>query len=693
MAILNSIRKRGIFLIIIIAMALFAFVLTDVINKGGGSGPANQNVIATVNGMEINKVEFNSLVDAAQRTRYRGATTSQVRNIVWEEQVRAAIIKGKLESLGVTAEANFTKYALSQALAQDPTFFNEAGVFDYAKVEEYVRFQKQDKVTYANWLARENDIVERALQIAYLNLINGSSAPSAADGRWAYHMENDKVDIQYVQIPYSTIPDDQAVVTDAEIEAYMRDHQDRFTVPPRVDIQYVLFAGNASASDELAITDEVNALVNDEVNGLRTTDNLEAFLAANSGLPYNNSFLQREQVPATLVDSIWGLEEGEIYGPYKESDFIMATRLVERRTLPDTVSARHILIPIGQNPTDQKFRDEAQAKVTADSLLTILKTDTSKFEEFVTSFSSDSGSIDNGGLYEDFAYNRMVPEFRDFSFENEVGSIGIAQTQFGFHIIEVMDQKGETEVVKLATLSKELKASQQTINDLFAQATTFETNLVGRDFAEVAQENTYGVRPVNSIEKLDENIAGLESQRPIVNWAFQSDTSIGDIKRFDVGDGFAVVQLVRRNEKEALMSNAEGSAVVTPLLRNKKKAELIRQKISGTTLEEIAQNQSQTIQAAQAINMLSPTIAGAATEPRVVGAAFGLKPGEVSKPIDGRNGVYVVRTTAINKAPALEDYSAFVIRAAQAAGNQAGVAAYNALKEAADIEDNRSDFY
>lgn len=693
MAILNSIRKRGIFLIIIIAMALFAFVLTDVINNGGFSAGQNQNVIATVNGKDIDRVEFNNQVEA-QTARYGGqATQSQIRNIVWEQEVRKAIIQGQLESLGFTAESNFTKKALTDALQNDPTFFNDAGVFDYAKLEEFVSFQKENDAAYAQWLITENSIVSQALEQAYFNMIQGSANPSAADGELEYRMENDKADIQYVQVPYSTVSDEETPVTDAEIEAYMRDHLDRFTVDPRVDIQYILFAGNASASDELALNDEMNNIINDTINGLANSTDLPNLVASKSDIPYDDRYLFRNQVPATIVDSIFARAEGDVYGPYKERGFIMATRIAERRMLPDSVKARHILIPIGTNPTDNITRNEEQAKVTADSLLTALQADKSKFTDFVTSFSSDTGSIENGGEYDYYPYNRMVPAFRDFTFEEPTGSLGVVKSDFGFHIIEVLDQKNPQEVVKLATIAKELRPSQQTISDLFTEATTFEMNAGKGDFATVAQEGTYGLRPVNAIGELDDNIPGMGSNRTVVTWAFNEETSIGDIKRFEVGEGFAVVQLVRRNLEEALMSNAEGSAIVTPILRNKKKAEIIRQKLSGTTLEEIAQSQSQTIQSAAAVNMKSPTIAGAATEPMVVGAAFGLKPGEVSKPIEGRNGVYVVRLTAINKAPDLEDYSAFVERARQTQGTGATLSAYNALKKAADIEDNRAVFY
>lgn len=680
-------------MIVIIALALFSFVLTDVIKNGGFGTSQNQNTIATVNGTDIDRVTFNNLVDQQTARIGSGASESQIRNFIWEQEVRKAIIQDQLESLGYTAESNFTKNALTNALQTDPTFFNDAGVFDYAKLEEYVAFQQENQLAYAQWLSTENQIVSSALEQTYFNMVQGSVSPTLIDGEWEYRLENDKVDIQYIQIPYSSIEDDQATVTDAEIEAYMRDHLDQFTIEPRVDIQYVLFPGEPSASDELATTQAIEKLIDDPINSLATASDTEAFVNANSDIPFNDRFLFRAQVPESIVDSIFAREEGGVYGPYREQGYMMATKIEARSTLPDSVKARHILIPIGSNPTDNITRDEAEAKVTADSLLTIIKGDNSKFEDFVTAFSSDTGSIANGGLYDWYSYNRMVPEFRDFTFENAEGDIDVVKSQFGFHIIEILGQKNPQEVVKLATVAKELRPSEQTLRDLFTETTTFQMNAGKSDFSEVAKEGTYGVRPVNAIGELDDNIPGLGSVRTIVSWAFEDGTSIGDVNRFDIGNGFAVVQLVRRNLEKALMSNAEGSAIVTPILRNQKKAKIIRDQLTGTTLEEMAQGQSLVVQSAQSLNRKSPTIAGAGTEPMVVGTAFGLKPAEVSKPIDGKNGVYVVRTTAINLAPDLQDYSAFAEQVRQRIGNQASLQAYSALKKAAEIEDNRKVFY
>ncbi len=674
-------------------MALFAFVLSGIIDNGGLKASQPQNTIATVNGTDIDRVAFNREVEIQGARIGAGASQSQIRNFVWEQQVRKAILGSELESLGITAEGNFTRKALTNALRNDPTFFNEAGLFDYAKLEEYVNFQRESPAAYANWLATENQIVSQALETTYFNLVQGGIGSSLADGELEYRLENDKVDIQFVQVPYSSIPDDQATVSEAEIEAYMRAHEEEFTVDPQVDIQYVLFPGTASAADELALTDELNKLINDDINGLGSSSDVPAFVNSNSELPFNPNFAFKKDLPAVVADTLFALETGSIYGPYRDGSFLKATRIMERATMPDSAKARHILIPIGTNPTDNVTRDEAQAKATADSLVSILKADKSRFEEFVTTYTSDTNSIPNGGLYDWFTYNAMVPEFRDFSFESEVGDLDVVKSQFGFHIIEVLGQTDPKPVVKLATLAKEVKPSEKTLSDLFTETTMFQMNAAKGEFSEVAKEATYGVRPVNGIGQLDDNIPGIGSDRSIVNWAFNQENAIGDVNRFDVANGFVVVQLTRRNTEKALMSIAEASATVTPILRNEKKAAIIRGKLTGSTPEEIAQNQSVTVSTANALTMKAPTLAGAGTEPKVVGTAFGLKAGQVSKPIDGINGVYVVRVVAINAAPVLTDYSAFAEQARQRNQGQITQSVYGALKKAADIEDNRAVFY
>ena len=125
------------------------------------------------------------------------------------------------------------------------------------------------------------------------------------------------------------------------------------------------------------------------------------------------------------------------------------------------------------------------------------------------------------------------------------------------------------------------------MNDVFSNASKFELALKDGDFSELAKAQNLEVKPVNNIGKMESNIPGIGANRPIVNWAFEEDTKVGDIKRFSVPEGYVIAQLTRKNEK-GLMSVAQATATVKPILLNEKKAQKIRESISGNTIEEIA---------------------------------------------------------------------------------------------------------
>lgn len=425
----------------------------------------------------------------------------------------------------------------------------------------------------------------------------------------------------------------------------------------------------------------------------KTTDDAEYFVNDKSDNSYVDRWYFKSDLPPTLTDTILNVAEGDVFGPYKVDFTYNITKVIGTKQLPDSVKARHILIPIGLNRTDSITRTKEQAKVTADSIMSIIKSNKSRFESFVTDFSSDAGSIQNGGRYDWFPYNKMVAPFRDFSFEEPVGSIGVVETQFGYHIIEVEGQKNVQKLVKLATVTQEIEPSEKTLSDVFSKAAKFEEAARVGDYTAVALESALTPKPVNKIGNLDANIPGIGNDRSIINWAFEEDTKVGDVKRLNVNDTYVIARLTRKNEKKGLMSVSEASGVVTPILRREKKAKKIRETISGTTLQEIATSQNVTVKSATALNRAAPTIADAGTEPEVVGAAFGKKVGEMTKLIDGVTGVFMVQVLAINNAPDLENYSNYVTQLKTSASGAINNGVFEALKKAADIEDNRADFY
>jgi len=283
----------------------------------------------------------------------------------------------------------------------------------------------------------------------------------------------------------------------------------------------------------------------------------------------------------------------------------------------------------------------------------------------------------------------MVPEFRDFTFEGKKGDLGVVKTVFGFHIIEVEGQKGESQLYKVATVARKIEASEATSDKVFRDASNFEVNLADKTFADVAKEANYDVKPVKTVKELDESIPGLGAQRAIVRWSFEENTKVGDVKRYTVPGGYAVVQVTAKREA-GLMPVEEASVTVLPKLRAEKKAKIIMDGVSASSLEDFAAAKSQQVKTASAINMKNPTIGGAGREPLVVGYAFGLKDGESSGLIKGEKGVYMVKRTGFTPAVELPNYQSFANQVGTQKLGAVQSKLYTALKDAAEIEDNRA---
>ena len=590
--------------------------------------------------------------------------------------------------------------------------------FDENKLNEFIANLKataptptvlggQIQINYDDWVDNEKSIAVGAQEQSYYNMIKAGITSTIGEAKVDYVLENEAVDVKFVQVPFSSISDSIVKVSKSEIEDYINANQKKFEVDASRDINFVEFKEVASIEDEEAIKNSVIALLNNKVEyndvsklndtiiGLRETKDVENFINTYSDVKYNDNFVSKNTLPATVQDSIFKLGVGQYYGPYKDNGMFKISKVVAEKTIPDSVKVRHILIPFvgAQSAQPDVTQTEAEAKKTADSVLAVVKANKSKFPELVTALSSDLGSVEKGGEYDFHPYNTMVPEFNDFEFEGKTGDLGVVKTAFGFHIIEILGQKEKNRVLKIATLGQKIEPSEKTIDDVFNATSKFEIAIQDKDFQEVATKNSYEVKPVNGIKELDENIPGLGSQRSIVRWAFEDGTKVGDYKRFSIPNGgFVVVQLSASNKK-GLMSVEAASVTAIPEIRKEKKAKMIREKIAGKSMDAIASSQNVTVQNASAVNMKNPTLSGAGNEPLVVGNAFGLKVGQKSKLIDGNNGVYMIEVTNKTEAPKLDNYQAVANRLTAARVGAAQVKVYNALKEAAEIEDNRAKFY
>lgn len=714
MAVLNKIRQRSLFLILIIALALFSFVLADLFQNSDALMAKSQNVVATINGKDITREDFLQKVEIAQQRAGASATNTQVMNSVWEQEVRQAVMETQYDALGITIEKDQMRDLLKTAMATNPEFVNEAGLFDEDKLNEFIANLKElspqpgfiggQPLTFNDWVNYERQLASNALSQNYFNLVKAGLTGTLAEGALEHKLQGDKVDIKFVQIPYASIADSTVSVSKSDITAYINKNKKQFKVDASRDIRYVEFKEAATVEDENAIKEALNALLNDReeyneglkttetIAGFKTTKDHEDFVNANSDIKFDDRFVFKSDLPSSISDNIFNLNVGEVYGPYKDNGFFKISKLVAVKQIPDSAKVRHILIPFkgSQSATPDVVQTEAEAKATADSLLSVLKTNKSKFGDFVKTFSSDQGSVENGGRYDWHPYNTMVPEFNDFEFEGKVGDLGIVKTVFGFHIIEIEGQSDTKKAVQVATIARKIEPSEATVSKVFRDASNFEINAASGDFQDLANENNYTVRPVNGIKVLDENIPGIGNQRPIVRWAFEEESRVGDVKRFTTSTGYVAVQLVAKY-KAGLQSVEEASAIAIPAIRKEKKAKLIRDRVSATNLEDLAAAENTTVRTAMAVTMTSPVLSGAGREPIIVGAAFGLKEGETSSLIDGANGVYMLQVTKYTPAVELDNYQSY---ANQVEARKVAVVTsklYSALKEAADIEDNRAE--
>nr|AOE07671.1 peptidylprolyl isomerase [uncultured bacterium] len=713
MAILNKIRSKSIFLIIIIALALFAFIFSSILDSGGFNAD-KQNRVASINGVNLDREDFATKVEAQTRRAGANSSTTRAVNAVWEQEVNRVLLEEQYEELGIQVGKDRTQELLKQALQNDVRFQDADGFFSEAKMQEFIATLKdsQNPGDYQSWLVFEESLRNQEKQEIYYNLVRAGVGATLKDGEVAYKLDNNTVDIQYVQMLYTSVPDEEAPVSKDEIQEYVNDHKDEFQTEETRSIRFVKFVEEASLEDENALKAELSKLRNEYTArngatgvietfaGFDKTEEIEVFLIDNSDVPFVDRWFFKKDLPSTNADTLFALGKGGVYGPYKDGRYMNLSRVVDVRKMPDSVKTSHILIdfqgavtntargPIPSSAT----RSKEDAKKLADSLLSVLKRNKNKFEDLAKEFSTDKSNSDNGGDLDYQNPNLFAAGYRDFIVDNNEGTIGIAETNFGYHVINIVDQKNVQDVIKVATVVKEILPSDKTISNIYNTTQKFELAAAEGDFQTVATENGYAVRPVQRIRAMDETLPGEGAQRTVVQWAFEEDTNVGDIKRFATNDGYIVAQVTRRTP--AGTERVEDvSLQVTPIIRNMKKAEIIKNKISGSTLSEIAQSQGTTVKTAGAVSMNAPTIAGAGNEPKVVGAAFGLKEGEVSSPIEGSRGVYVIEVVKVSEAPGLENYAAFAGQQAQKSRAAVSTKVLNALKEAADIEDNRATFY
>ena len=704
MAVLGQIRQRSVFLILVIGMALFAFVISGVFD-GNSANSSPSDPIAVVNDEEIELIFFRQLVENTQRN--FNLTTMEAVNRVWDQLIRATIFRQEFERLGIDAGKEQIEMILmqDQRIVQDPRFLNESGFFDFGIFTDYInQLSIENPQAYDNWKIQEENIVGLAKENIYYDLIKSSTGFTELEGKIAYHSQNDKVNIKFVRLPYEEVPDSLFKVSEAEIKSHINKNKENYVTEMSRSVRYVIFPEIASEVDKNKIRADLEKLkfqrieyndvskLTDTIEGLSTTDNIADFIEQYSETPFDSIYKTKGVLANEYADILFGLNPGDIFGPYKDGNELKISRFLDRKK-GGSIKASHILVAFEgaarANPDIKRTSEEA--KKLAQELFRKARRNPNDFAQLATE-NSDGPSKAMGGDLGFFQEGMMTAKFFDFCNRSRVGRIGLVETEFGFHIIKVTDKE---DVVLIADVSKEIIPSEETSNDVFQKTTQFEMESIKtKQLDSVAKKYDYYVKIVQKVNLLDENLPELPSQRNLVQWLFNDETELDDIKRFSMtSGGYVVAQMTGITPEGSINIESVKSNVVQDIIRERKAAHLLKLHTDQNSLDALSAATEKEIETASAVTQENTVLAGAGIEPYVIGTAFAMELNQPSTLIEGNNGVYMIEVTSKEIAEELESYKAY----ANALQNEENIrinnTIYEALLSSAEIEDNRHLYY
>jgi peptidyl-prolyl cis-trans isomerase D len=702
MSIIQTIRDKAAWLVFgIIALSLLGFLLMDAFVGRSGRGllGGDQTTLGTVNGHKIDYVEYQKklkLVEdqyTSQGYPMNDMMRQNVQEQVWGQFIDENLLGDEAKKLGLEVtpkELDDILFGANPPQDLRQQFTNEKGEFDVNAAKSALANLRKAKDNPA----KENFenvylpmLMENRLKEKYTSLLGNT----VYYPKWMLEKQNADFSqvaaISYVNTPYTSINDSSIKVSDADINDYVSKHKEEYKQEASRSVAYVLFNAAPTAADSAVLAQQLNAFKSEFL----TATDIPAFLVRKgSAITFFDGYVLKSKMQMANADTLRSLADGAVYGPYLDGGNYALAKMLGKRNLPDSVKCRHILISTQQGLAD------STAKVRIDSIQNAIKGGAS-FAELCTKYSDDPGSKEKGGEY-DFSsqqFGNLAKEFAETIFYSTTGEKKVVKTNFGYHYIEVLNQKNFEPAYKIAYLSKPIIASQETENTASGLANQFAgESRNSKLFDENAKKKNYNKLIATEIKPNGNTIAGIGSNRSLVRWI--NDASIGDVSEtFNVDDKYVVVNLTEIN-KEGLMSAAKARATVESIVRNQKKAEQIKNKIGKiTTLEAVATATGQQILTADSVSFSSPFIPNVGQEAKVIGSALNkeLKT-KISAPIVGNSGVFVIKVNNVfAQANAGANIQMQQQQMQQQAKQMAGYRSIEGLKKAADIVDKRAKLF
>ena len=576
-------------------MALFAFVISGVFTSNGGFS-SNQPV-GEINGEEIDYEMFNLMVEQAQ-TVY-GLNTTQAVNVAWDQGVKNQALNQELDKLGIDAGKNQLELILSrdESIILNPLFQNEIGLFDFNKFSNYIsELKTSNPSVYNSWKIQEENIISIAKQNIYFDLIKSSVMFTNVESKIQYHLENDKVNIQYLRIPYDSVPDSIINIKDSEVLSYIKKQRDKYEIEESKEIEYIFIPDVASALDEENIRinleqlrsgfNQLNRVTNSTefIEGFDTVKNYSEFIDIYSEVSWDSIYRTKQELSSNFSDILFGLREGQVFGPYKDGNFYKISRMI-----------------------DKKREDNLNKVLIADVV-----------KEIIPSNESSNENYRKASQAEFDANNNLALNYSD-------------------------------------------------------------ANLVINEF--------------ESFENFDEGLPSINNSRQVIKWIYEKGSRLGDVKRFDLTDGYIVAKITDLNKKR-LPSIEDIRDEISQILSRDKKFKYLSDKYKkNVNIDNIAEEFSLEIENASAVTQYDPILVGAGVEPYIIGSSFSLDIDEVSDLLKGNSGVFIVKLLSKDFATEVDLVQEISNSLTNQELERIATLIIEVIESKAEIVDNRSFYY
>lgn len=703
MALIGKIRNNMWLVIVLLAVALGGFILMDMTSASNRGGFGSRTTIGEIEGQEIDYMDF----QRAETALYGGSGDQySKKSSLWNYYIENAIISNITDDNGIDVsgeELTELEFGANLSPVVQSFYRNpQTGQVDRNQLNEIKTAIDEGKVSNPEFAASFNELRKQVIksqkQTKLVNLVAKSLYTPTWQAETLDKINNESATLEYVRIPFETIADSEITLTDEDFATYIKENEVKYTNKDEVrNLSYVVFDVKATTEDSMKIKEQMSVLASQFAES--TNDSL--FAINNNGF-YGTNYVKADDLTGPLKDTVKSLSVGAVYGPYIDNSAYVVAKLVGKKVIADSAKASHILRTVTNGDPMQLVA--AQAYI--DSIKTLINSGSVTFADAATANSQDPGSASKGGDLGAFAPGAMVPEFNDAVFNGKVGSLYTVTTQFGVHLIKVNNLIYKTNELKynVAYLAQAIIPSEGTQNAILDKVvSSLEGTKKIEDLTKLLVDSMK-VETVGGLKQNDFVVGNLglgQTSRDIVKWAFDEDTKVGDVSR-DVHiytdaanyvDSKYVVVALKSVDKPGVASVESVKETIEPLIKNKKKGEKIKAKISGTDINAIAASFSLTPGLAENVTFGRGSFPDGGQEPLVIGKSFALAAGAVTEPIVGSNGVYVVKVAT--KTPANPEAGGFMqkMQQTQAARGQVSFRLMEAMKKTAKIDDNRASFF